>query len=846
MHNCPVFSNAFNGFNALIILLILKNEQLRRKASNELKSSGFTLIESSNSKEAVHYLSSQSFDLVITEVNIGEVDGWRLARLIRSDILTSSADLPILIVTENHSERIAETTARMFDINRVISYQELGFVSHVVKEIFSGKGDLNRRKKLLVIEDTADTSALVERMLKSQFDIDIADDGFLGVEAYKKKTYDIVLLDIMMPGLSGDEVLDIIIGLNPKQVVIAMTAHGTLDLAELMLVKGATDYIQKPFKAEQLRKVCDIASKREDFLIANEQFSVKSQKLRAQEEKFHSLSKNHYRILDSLSSIVLEVSETGRISYLNDAWFKSTGYLVSASIGQFFIDFVYGSCSVSKQNVQRVFNSLLNGSVSQDNIEIQLIKKNGLPFWCELNISPHHNESQELLGLSGTIDDISVRKKAEQRLKHVALHDTLTGIHNRYFFDNELKHIANQAKRAHIVHSLLYLDLDHFKIINDSQGHHQGDVVLKEVSRLLSERTRKSDLLSRIGGDEFAILLTNTDVNEAKKMALEICEVISDSSFNFDNKVYKVSCSIGISAIDGKSHSSEQYLQQADIAMFSAKETGRNRVHIYSKDDETSEKLQHSFAWVQKVQNAIIEDKLVLHFQPILDIKTRKIECYEALVRLNIDGELIYPDDFIPSLEKAEDIHFLDRHVIDKSLAVMHKNPVLSRLAINLSAQAFSDDRLFSFIVNKLEEHNIEPSRVVFELTESASLTNLTGTQRMVNKLNDHGCHFSIDDFGTGFSTFSYLKQIPAAAVKIDGSFVKDMNKNPIDAVLVKAIHETAQALGKTTVAEFVEDEDTLNMLAELGVNYAQGFYIDKPMNIKDINLKFKIETSVA
>lgn len=830
----------------MIILIILKSKPLRNRVNESLKNQSSLIVEATNSQEAVNYLRNQAFDLVITEVDIGDVDGWRLSRLIRSGILVSSSELPILLVTENHSERIAETTARMFDINRVISYQELELVNDVVNEIIIGKGNLNHRKKLLVIEDTADTSALIKRMLKNQFDIHITDDGILGLEAYKKNDYDIVLLDIMMPGMSGDEVLDVIMKLNPKQVVIAMTAHGTIDLAELMLVKGATDYIQKPFKAEQLRKVCDIASKREDFLIANEQFTSKALALRSQEEKFQSLSKNHYRILDSLSSIVIEISATGRISFLNNAWFKYTGHLASSSIGQFFSNFIYSGSTVSKQFVQESFDALLSGINIQDTLEIQLVKENGEPFWCAVNISPHFNGNRELIGISGTIDDISARKQTEQRLQHVALHDTLTGIHNRYYFDNELKNFSNQAKRAHITHSLLYVDLDHFKIINDSQGHHQGDVVLKEVARLLLERTRESDLLCRIGGDEFAVLLTNTNVDNANKMALEICQVIADSSFTFDDKVYKVSCSIGISAIDGRSHSSEQYLQQADLAMFSAKETGRNRVNIYSDTDQTSESLKQNFAWVQKVQSAIVEDNIVLHFQPIIDVKTREVECYEALVRLMIDDKMIFPNDFIPSLEKTEDIHLLDRHVIDKALSVMHANSVLKKIAINLSAQAFSDDRLFSFIVDKLAEYQIEPSRVIFELTESASLTNITGTQRMVNKLNDHGCHFSIDDFGTGFSTFSYLKQIPADSVKIDGSFVKDMAKNSVDAVLVKAIHETALALGKTTIAEFVEDEETLHKLAELGVTYAQGYYISKPMNIEAVNSSVKKVTSVA
>jgi len=821
-------------------LLILQHESNRNRVADKLQTNGFSVLQATNSIDAVEILRVSQIDLVITEVDIGNVDGWRLSRLIRSGIFSSNKNLPILLVTENHCERIAETTARMFDINRVISYQELELVVEVVEQVILDQGNLNKAQNILVIEDTEDTATLVQRMLKNKFAIDIAFDGISGLKAYKSKHYHIVLLDIMMPGMSGDEVLDVIMTHNPKQVVIAMTAHGTIDLAEIMLVKGAADYIQKPFRAEQLRKVCDIAAKREDFLVSNEQFAAKVNALKSEQKKYDSLSKSHYRVLDSLNSIVIELTSSGRISFLNKAWYQSTEFMVSESIGQLFTDFIHESSFQAKQYLKESFTDLLSGNISQDHIELKLNKKSGDFFWCEINISPYFDDEHVLIGISGTIDDISVRKKADQRLKHVALHDTLTGVHNRYYFDKELKNIASSAARTHIVHSLLYLDLDHFKVINDSQGHHQGDLVLKEIARLLSERTRSSDVLCRIGGDEFAILLTNTPVTEAKKAAIEICRVITESSFRFAEQVYKVSCCIGLSVVDGKAISTDLYLQQADLAMYAAKEKGRNRVHVFTEDDKITEELKQSFEWSQKLQKALLADDIVLHFQPIMDLATRKIESYEALVRLIVDDKMIYPNDFIPSLEKAEEMNLLDRHVIDKALSLMQQHAVLKRVAINLSAQAFTDDRLFSFIADKLVEYEIEPSLVIFELTESASLSNITGTQRMVNRLNELGCHFSIDDFGTGFSTFAYLKQIPAGSVKIDGSFVKDMLKNTVDAVLVKAIHETAHALGKTTVAEFVEDEATLEKLAELGVNYAQGYFIGKPVDIKLINKQMK------
>jgi len=831
--------------NELTLLIITSNELIFNKINITLANHCTTLLHAKNSIEAVSMLRSHKIDVVITEVSIGQVDGWKLTRLIRSGILSDNSDIPIILITENHSERIAETTAKTFDINKVISFQEITSLTQIIQNVVIQKDCLNQKTKILVIEDTPDTAQLIQRMLRHNYDIELAENGLIGLQKYKIQTYDIVLLDVMMPGMSGDEVLDNIITISPNQTVIAMTAHGNADLAELMLTKGASDYIQKPFKAEQLRKVCSIAEKREDFIIANEQFSAKALALQEEQEKFESLSKVHYRILNSLNNVVIELTAEGKISFLNNAWHKTTGFLITDSLHKPFEHFIHSSSEHIKVFLQETYQELLLGKQEKETIELKLKTAYNSFFWCELTLSSYYDEYHQLMGISGTIDDISIRKKTEEKLQHVAFHDTLTGIHNRYYFDDILVNISDTTARTHQVSSLLYVDLDHFKIINDSQGHQQGDLVLKEISRLLSERIRSSDYLCRIGGDEFAIILQNTDIDDAYALASQICKTIADASFKFGDKVYKVSCSIGISAIDGKALSSDIYLQQADIAMFVAKDSGRNRVHTFTQEDELTTEVKQSFEWAQKLQKTLNEDNIILHFQPIIDVNTRTTECYEALVRLIVDGQLVYPDKFIPSLEKAGDMKMLDRHVIAKTLQLMNKYNILEKVAINLSAQAFSDDRLVLYIENQLMQYNINPSRIIFELTESASLSNITGTQRLVNRLNELGCSFAIDDFGTGFSTFAYLKQIPAESVKIDGSFVQDMLKNSTDAALVKAINETAKALNKKTVAEFVEDEATLIKLNELGVNYAQGYHIAKPMNIEEVHNKQLVQSSL-
>jgi len=414
------------------------------------------------------------------------------------------------------------------------------------------------------------------------------------------------------------------------------------------------------------------------------------------------------------------------------------------------------------------------------------------------------------------------------------MHDGLTGLFNRHFFETELSKLTASASRNSISHSLLYLDLDHFKVINDTVGHHEGDMVLRNLASLIGSRMRSSDFLARIGGDEFAILLPATNHSTALTLAEDICKLLDTYKCKIDEQLFKISCSIGIAEITGSSPP-EEYMKQADIALYAAKKQGRNMAHIYDSQDTQSKDLQASLAWVRTLHQAVIDDDLILHFQPIIEIATQKIAYYEALVRLNLKGKIIPPGEFIPALEREGNISLLDRQVVRKAISYLANHPKLHRISINLSAQGFSDERLLPLIKEKLAEYNVDATRIIFELTESASLNNITVTQKMIASLAELGCAFSIDDFGTGFSTFNYLKQLPAESVKIDGSFIVDLAKNSVDYSLVKAIYEVATALNKKTVAEFVENEETLEILAKLGVTYAQGYHIGKPKPVNEL-----------
>jgi diguanylate cyclase (GGDEF)-like protein len=370
-------------------------------------------------------------------------------------------------------------------------------------------------------------------------------------------------------------------------------------------------------------------------------------------------------------------------------------------------------------------------------------------------------------------------------------------------------------------------------VINDTLGHHQGDVVLKAVAGLLLDRVRKTDLLCRIGGDEFALLLPNTTAEQGLHMASMLCNLVAEYHCEIEGQIFCLNCSIGVATIDGSEGLAEEYMKQADIALYAAKNQGRNLAHLYDDSDETSSSLKASLEWSRRLQQAVANDQLVLYFQPVVHVKTGQIGYYEALVRLVIDGEIIMPGDFIPPLERAGDMRLLDKQVISKAIKYLHDYPQMPRIAINLSAQGFSDEGLAGLIAEKLMKYDVSADRIIFELTESASLSNISVTSSTIRLLNQLGCGFSIDDFGTGFSTFNYLKRLPAQSVKIDGSFVVELANSPVDRALVKAIYEVATALDKYTVAEYVENHETLRLIREIGITYAQGYFLGRPMPVE-------------
>jgi diguanylate cyclase (GGDEF)-like protein/PAS domain S-box-containing protein len=429
--------------------------------------------------------------------------------------------------------------------------------------------------------------------------------------------------------------------------------------------------------------------------------------------------------------------------------------------------------------------------------------------------------------------DITDRELAEQRLAWLANHDPLTELNNRRYFQAEFEKIITLAERYNHSSALLFFDLDQFKYINDSSGHHTGDAMLQIVARKLREITRSTDLIARLGGDEFAIVIPEADIPAATRYADKILHELKKITIPLKGHSHRVSASIGIVAYPNHGSNANELLSNADLAMYQAKESGRDRWHLFSSSEQAREQMSARATWKDKIEQALTEDNFILYFQPILEINSGIISHYEVLIRMvEKDGSIAMPGEFIPIAERTGLIHRINRYVLQASvakLASLNKQDIDITLSINLSGRVIDDPELLPQLTHLVNSSGIDPTRLVFELTETAALADVNAAERLMRALQANGCRFALDDFGVGFSSFYYLRELPLDIVKIDGSFIRQLPTNSMDQVFVKALTEMATALGKDTVAEFVEDEATLTLLKELGVIYAQGYYIGRP-----------------
>ena len=437
-------------------------------------------------------------------------------------------------------------------------------------------------------------------------------------------------------------------------------------------------------------------------------------------------------------------------------------------------------------------------------------------------------------------EDVTERKEAQDRLSYQASHDLLTGLINRHEFERRAERLIPSAQSNGGEHALCFMDLDQFKIINDTCGHTAGDELLRQLAMLLSGAVRKRDTLARLGGDEFGVLMEHCTLKQARRVTESLESTVRDFQFGWDEHSFRISVSIGLVAIDENSPNLVELLKRADAACYMAKDLGRNRTHVYHAEDTELAQRHGEMQWVTRINRALEDNRFCLYAQPIVPLSDSGERHYEVLVRM-IDetGKIIPPGAFLPAAERYDLIHSLDRWVVKNALALLAKNPTFVEetnfISINLSGQSVTSSKFLDFIIKQLQETGIEAGKICFEITETVAISNLTKARTFITRLQDFGCSFALDDFGSGLSSFGYLKNLPVDYLKIDGMFVKDIIDNPVDHAMVKSINDIGQVMGMQTIAEFVENDEIKGMLREIGVNYAQGYGVGVPLPIVKI-----------
>lgn len=483
---------------------------------------------------------------------------------------------------------------------------------------------------------------------------------------------------------------------------------------------------------------------------------------------------------------------------------------------------------------------LLDGSRDRAVLEKRYVRANGEVRWDQVHLTVIGSRDGQPSQLLLQALDVTERREIDGRLRYLVDHDPLTGLINRYRFERELDAHQRRVAEEGAAGALLVLDLDHFKYVNDSLGHHAGDQLIMGIATVLEDTAEASTVVARLGGDEFAVLLASGGAAEAEAMAARLIDAVRTTTVQLrGGSRRRVTTSVGIALFGGTAASADDMLVAADLAMYDAKEDGRNR-YAFACNGEGDENVfgrartRTRVSWVERIEHALEHDRFELYAQPILDLRSGEVDQFELLLRMReADGSLTLPGDFLAVAERLDLIQGIDRWVTSRAIDLLADNQRVGRdicLEVNLSGRSLNDPGLLDLISTRIRTSMINPSRLIFEITETAAVADISAARAFAHDLADLGCRFALDDFGAGFGSFYYLKYLPFDYLKIDGEFVAACTSNPTDQTIIRALVDIARQLGKQTVAEFTQDAATLRFLRREGVDHAQGFHVGRPM----------------
>jgi diguanylate cyclase (GGDEF)-like protein/PAS domain S-box-containing protein len=628
---------------------------------------------------------------------------------------------------------------------------------------------------------------------------------------------------------------------NPLEriaIIEALERDGEIRNAEFQLqrVDGATLTV-----IESARAVKDEHGK----LIGYEgTISDISERKRAETAVFEEKEKAQVT-LQSIGDAVITTDAAGRIEYLNPVAEDLTGWDSIEAQGRSLREVFNILNEVTREPLEDpVSRALREGNVIAVTDQTVLVNRRGQEIAIQDSAAPIRDRLGRIIGAVMVFHDVSRERRLRRALAYQASHDALTGLINRREFENRLNEALLTARSDEgTTHVLLYLDLDQFKLVNDTCGHQAGDRLLKQITGILQTRIRTSDTIARLGGDEFGILLQDCTAERAAKIADSLRQAIREYRFEWQDGAMNVGVSIGIVEINSSSESIGSVLSASDVACYAAKDSGRNRVHMYQYG--AAPERHREMQWVSRLTRACEENRLELYYQPIVAIGNNRDPRghYELLVRMRGEnGELVLPAEFIPAAERYNVMPMIDRWVVSQALGTLahYRTDGDARhgytLSINLSGTSLNDDRFLEFLINELQTYDLSPGAVCFEITETAAISNLPNVVHFMREFRSRGCQFSLDDFGSGLSSFMYLKNLPVDYLKIDGQFIQNVTTDHVDRSMVEAITQIGRAMGIKTVAERVETAEVLACLADIGVEYAQGIFIAVPQSVESLS----------
>lgn len=541
--------------------------------------------------------------------------------------------------------------------------------------------------------------------------------------------------------------------------------------------------------------------------------------------------------LQSIPDGIITTDKNGFVTYMNSVSEQLSGIEISKASGHpIEKTFRLISSATGNKIVNPVYQCIEQGRTVIAEAESDLLRNDGGKLGVRASAAPIYGNSEEVIGSIAVLVDVTASRALADELNFQASHDSLTSLVNRRSFESKLASALTTAYQQNIEHVLFYMDLDQFKVVNDRCGHAAGDELLKEISLLLRTKVRSGDCLARLGGDEFGIILMNCPAERAIFISEEILSVIGDFRFEWMSETFSIGISIGMTTINSTSPDMNQLLANADAACYQAKESGRNRIYVYKEQDEALTQRRGDMAFVSRLRKFIDGERLQLYCQKIQSLDNHEDNRfhYEILLRMQDENdEIILPGNFMHAAERYGLIEQIDRWVVRNVIQQLSNNPLhLSRLeccSINLSGVSISKPEFLLFIQKQLDDAKEVAPKICFEITETAAIGNISAVKKLLREVGRYGVKFSLDDFGTGMSSLSYLKDLPVDYVKIDGVFIRDIANDPVDWGMVRAINQLAHVMNKKTVAEFVETQEVLDMLKSIDVNFAQGYLLGKP-----------------